>query len=91
MFIVHFKQLVTHRVQTNQNFVLKCIPSVLIRVLFTAQKMKFYIKDFFSECHRIHSFLRIWPHLLRKSLMENLIFCAVVEDHEKVSTKDIWH
>ena len=26
---------------------------------------------------QIHSFLRIWPHLLKKSLMENFIFCAV--------------
>ena len=25
------------------------------------------------------SFLRIWPHLLKKSLMENFIFCAVFE------------
>ena len=26
---------------------------------------------------QIHSFLRIWSHLLQKSLMENCIFCAV--------------
>ena len=32
----------------------------------TAQKMKFSIKD-----------LRIWSHLLKKSLLENFIFCAV--------------
>ena len=25
----------------------------------------------------IHSFLRIWSHLLKKCLMENLIFCAI--------------
>ena len=36
--------------------------------------MKFSIKDFFSECDQIRSFLRIWSHLLKKSLMENLIF-----------------
>ena len=40
----------------------------------TAQKMKFSIKDFFSECDQIRSFLRIWSHLLKKSLMENFIF-----------------
>ena len=35
------------------------------------------IKDFFSICDQICSFLRIWLHLLNTSLMENLIFCAV--------------
>ena len=39
----------------------------------TAQKMKFSIKDFFSFFRK----LRIWSHLLKKSLMENFIFCAV--------------
>ena len=41
--------------------------------------MKFYFKDFFSKCDQIRSFLRIWSHLLKKSLMENVIFCAVLE------------
>ena len=44
---------------------------------YTAQKMKFSIKDFFSKCDQIRSFLRIWSHLLRKSFMENFIFCGV--------------
>ena len=43
----------------------------------TAQKMKFYIKGFFSKCDQIRRKLRIWSHLLTKSLMENFIFCAV--------------
>ena len=43
----------------------------------TAQKIKFSIKDFFSKCDHIRSYLRIWSHLLKKSLMENFIFCAV--------------
>ena len=43
----------------------------------TAQKMKFSTKDFFSNCDRIHSFFRIWSHLLKKSLKENFIFCGV--------------
>ena len=43
----------------------------------TAQKMKLSIKDFFSKCDQIRSFLGIWSHLLKKSLMENFIFCAV--------------
>ena len=45
----------------------------------TAQKMKFLITDFFSKCDHIHSFLRIWSHLLKKSVMENFIFCAVLK------------
>ena len=40
-------------------------------------KIKFSIKDFFSTCDQLRSFLRIWSHLLKKSLMENFIFCAV--------------
>ena len=43
----------------------------------TAQKMKFSIKDFCSKCGQIRRKLRIWSHLLKKSLMENFIFCAV--------------
>ena len=39
--------------------------------------MKFSIKDFFSKCDQIRNFLRIWSHLLKKSLMENFIFCTV--------------
>ena len=39
--------------------------------------MKFSIRDFFSKCDQIRSFLRIWSHLLKKSLMENFTFCAV--------------
>ena len=39
--------------------------------------MKFSIEDFFSKCDRIRSFLQIWSYLLKKSLMENFIFCEV--------------
>ena len=45
--------------------------------ILTVQKMKFSIQDFLSKYDQIHSFLRIWSHLLKKSLMENFIFCAV--------------
>ena len=43
----------------------------------TAQKMKFSIKTFFSKCDQIRIFLPIWSHLLKKSVMENFIFCAI--------------
>ena len=33
--------------------------------------------DFFSKCDKIRSFLRIWSHLLNKSLIENFISHAV--------------
>ena len=49
----------------------------LVLLDFTAQKMKFSIKDFFSKFDQIRRKLRIWSHLLKKSLMENFIFCAV--------------
>ena len=42
----------------------------------TAQKMKFSIKDFFDKCDQVCSFMWIWSHLLKKSLMENFFFCA---------------
>ena len=41
--------------------------------------MKFSIKNFFSKCDQIRSFLRNWSYLLKKSLMENFIFWAVSE------------
>ena len=44
----------------------------------TAQKMKFSTKDFFSKCGQKKSFLRIWSHLLKKSLMGNFIFCTAL-------------
>ena len=49
--------------------------------LYTAQKMKFSIKDFFSKFDQIRSLLRIWSHLLKKSLMGNFIFCVSWELH----------
>ena len=42
--------------------------------IYTVQKIKFSIKDFFSQCDQIRRKLPIWSHLLKKSLMENFIF-----------------
>ena len=39
--------------------------------------MKFSIKDFFIKCDQIRRKLRIWSHLLKKSLMKNFIFWVV--------------
>ena len=43
----------------------------------TAQKMKFSMKNFFSKCEQIRRKLQMWSHLLKKSLMQNFIICAV--------------
>ena len=53
----------------------------------TAPKMKFSIKDFFSKCDQLRSFLEIWSHLLKKPLMENFIFCVVWQNISNVITK----
>ena len=50
----------------------------------TAQKMEFPIKDFFSKCDQIRRKLRIWSHLLKKSLVEKFIFCAVIETESRI-------
>ena len=42
------------------------------------KKKEFSIWDFVSKCDQIRIFLRIWSHLLKKSLMESFIFCAVL-------------
>ena len=41
-------------------------------------KNEVFINDFSSKYDQIRRKLRIWSHLLRKSLMENFIFCAMV-------------
>ena len=40
-------------------------------------KNKVFHQRLFSKRDQIRSFLWIWYHLLKKSLMENFIFCAV--------------
>ena len=65
--------------------------------------MKFLVIDFFSKCEQICSFLRVCLHLLKKSLMENAIFCAVlftklniaqtknvVSSYFKQNTENLW-
>ena len=48
------------------------------------KKVKFSIKDFFSKCEQICWKLRIWSHLPKKSLLENFIFCAVLDNKKNV-------
>ena len=49
-----------------------------ILLVFLEQKMKLSIKDFLSKSDQIYSFLWIWSHLLKKSLMEKFFFSAVL-------------
>ena len=48
-----------------------------VLLAITAQKMKFSITDFFGKCDQIRGFLRIFSHLLKKSVMDNFIFRTV--------------
>ena len=48
--------------------------------------MKFSIEDFFSKCDQIRRKLRIWSHLLKKFLIENFTFCAVVGTGTELKT-----
>ena len=47
-------------------------------LIYTVQKMKLSITDFFSKCEKILKKPRIWSHLPKKSVIENFIFCAVI-------------
>ena len=52
----------------------------LIKLIYTAPKKKnFSIKNFFSKYDQICMKLQIWSNLLKKSLMENFVFCAVLD------------
>ena len=62
-------KIVHPQVNANGNYTLLFISNTC-----TAQKIKFSIKDLFSKCDQIRRKLRIWSHLLNKSLMENFIF-----------------
>ena len=58
------------------------------------RKMRFTIKDFFSKCGEIRSFLRIWSHLLKTSLVENFLFWALLlylEEQINVLSKPYIH
>ena len=40
--------------------------------------LKFLVMDFFNKSDQTRSFLPIWSHLLKKTLMKHLTFCAVL-------------
>ena len=63
--------------QRDYSFWKKTIVQYICKFDATAQKMRFFIKDFYSKCDQIHRKLRIWSHLLENYLMENFILCAL--------------
>ena len=72
------QKLTGKNLYADRQFFKECNPHflMLLCLTYTAQKMKFSIKDFLGKCDQIRSFLRIWS--LKKSLKENFIFCAVL-------------
>ena len=56
-----------------------------------AQKMEFFIEDFFSKYDQIRRKLRIQSNLLKESLMENFIFCAMWKKTEGNTGKNGTH
>ena len=73
--IVKFTRTIQIFYQVIRRKLISCQPKNV--TINTAQKMKFCNKDFFSKCDQIRRKLRIGSHLLKKSLKENFIFCAV--------------
>ena len=45
--------------------------------------MKFSFTGFFSKLDQIRRKPGIWSHFLKKTLMENFIYCLVLIDKEK--------
>ena len=52
--------------------------------------MYFSIKDFFSKCDQIRSFLRIWSHLLKKFVIKKFIFCVVKMEKQDLQAGENW-
>ena len=46
-------------------------------LMITLHKNEVSVKNFFSKCDQIRRKLWLYSHLLKKSLMENFISCAV--------------
>ena len=61
-------------------------PRSTISIIHCTKNEVFHQGFFFHKCDQISSFLRIWSHLLKKSLMKNFIFCTVLK-----FMKDFWY
>ena len=81
VFKILFHQTKSNNIQSRYCSGINTIWTILKN---TAQKLKFSIMDFFSKCDKIRRKLRIWSHLMKKSLQRNFIFCAVKVEIEKI-------
>ena len=51
-------------------------------MIYTAQKLKFSIKEFFSKCDHTHRKQRTWSHLQKESLIHEMsidLLCKAVD------------
>ena len=67
-----------HRVFIYQCFIRQYYQDLCWQTFFiTKQELKSLLELSSLDSDQIRNFLRIWSHILKKSLMENFIFCAV--------------
>ena len=59
------------------NWYIRVASGVAICLKTLDKKWSFPLRIFFSKFDQIRSFLQIWSHLLKKSLIENFIFCVL--------------
>ena len=78
--------------RTFEYIVTKLTGTILFFVKKCCTKNGFPIMDFFRKCDQICSFLRIWLNLLKKSLIEEFIFCAVklLKSYFQLEILNIW-
>ena len=83
-FFIHYDiycQTVNNRSQiisVYEPFLSRVSNMIDVKIKLALQKTKYSINDFFGKCDKIRSFLRIWSHLMKKSLMDKFIFYAVI-------------
>ena len=58
---------------------------------YCCTRMKFSIEDFFSKSDQIRRKLQIWSHLLKKSSIENFIFCTVYPQRISFNKRLLFH
>ena len=66
-----------HNFSKNKLFSSSLKFSLYLLAQIDAQKINFFVKNWFSKCEHIRIKLRIYSHLLNKSFRENFIFCVV--------------
>ena len=78
VFFLYLKIWLTWSIHILWKMVFGDLVSYWPTTFITVQKVKFLIKDVFSKCDEIRRKLRIWSYILKKSLIENFIFCQCI-------------